>query len=95
MEIITEFTNNPIAIYIPVALALLGVVLVFTFGFKPPEQPPFDKLTIDDRKPAGKKRKIKEKVSELSLVNIMPEKCTGKSAILCLTYNIVDWLNDC
>lgn len=65
MEIITEFTSNPLFIYIPVALALVGVVLVFTFGIKAPEQPPFDKLTaIDDRKPAGKKRKIKEKVSE-------------------------------
>jgi hypothetical protein len=38
---------------------------VFTFGFKSAEQPPFDKLTNDDRKQAGKKKKIKEKVSRL------------------------------
>lgn len=45
------------------ALVIFGAILVFTFGFKSPEQPPFDKLSSDDRKSTGKKRKIKEKKS--------------------------------
>lgn len=61
MEIIRELSNQYV-LYIPMALVIFGAILVFTFGFKAPEQPPFDKLSSDDRKSAGKKRKIKEKV---------------------------------
>ncbi|KAF5269974.1 hypothetical protein FQR65_LT05773 [Abscondita terminalis] len=48
-----------------VALVIIAITLLFTFGFKSSEQPPFDKLSAlaDDRKSAGKKRKIKEKKS--------------------------------
>lgn len=63
MELVKEFTTNQITIFLPVAIVLVVAVLLFVFGFKPAEQPPFDKLAlIDDRKPAGKKRKTKEKV---------------------------------
>lgn len=48
---------------IVVGLVLICAVLVFVFGFKSVEEFPFDKLTntADDRKPAGKKRKVKDK----------------------------------
>lgn len=53
---------------IPVGIVLVCAILVFVFGFKNAEQPPFAQLTSGsdvDRKPAGKKRnRIKEKVSE-------------------------------
>lgn len=63
MELVKEFTSNQFTIFLPVAIVLVLAILVFAFGFKSAEQPPFDKLAlIDDRKPAGKKRKIKEKV---------------------------------
>jgi hypothetical protein len=60
MEIVQEFSSQYI-LYIPIALVIIGAILVFTFGFKPAVQPPFDKLTLDDKKSAGKKRKLKEK----------------------------------
>uniref|UniRef100_V5I8L8 Uncharacterized protein n=1 Tax=Anoplophora glabripennis TaxID=217634 RepID=V5I8L8_ANOGL len=62
MEIIRELSNQYV-LYIPTALVIFGAILVFTFGFKSPEQPPFNKLSSDDRKSTGKKRKIKEKKS--------------------------------
>jgi hypothetical protein len=66
MEIVKDFVNDQLTIYLlPVGLVIVVVILVFTFGFKSAEQPPFDKLTNDDRKQAGKKKKIKEKVSRL------------------------------
>lgn len=61
MEIVQEFSSQYM-LYIPVALVIVGAILVFTFGFKSAEQPPFDKLSSEDRKSAGKKKKIKEKV---------------------------------
>lgn len=61
MEILQEVSNQYV-LYIPVALVIVGAILVFTFGFKSAEQPPFDKLTTEDRKSTGKKKKIKEKV---------------------------------
>lgn len=64
MELVKDFVNNQLALYLlPVVLVIVVVILVFTFGFKPAEQPPFDKLTNDDRKQAGKKKKTKDKVS--------------------------------
>lgn len=70
MEIVQEISSQYM-LYIPVALVIVGAILVFTFGFKSAEQPPFDKLSSEDRKSAGKKRKIKEKVcNELSLIFI-------------------------
>lgn len=52
-----------------VGFVIILAVLVFVFGFKTAEEPPFDKLTNigDDRKPAGKKRKVKDKVKRLLL----------------------------
>lgn len=52
---------------IVVGLVLICAALVFVFGFKSVEEFPFDKLTnaTDDRKPAGKKRKVKDKVRRL------------------------------
>lgn len=64
MEISPVF-NTPIVFPgIVVGLVLICAVLVFVFGFKSVEDFPFDKLTTvaDDRKPAGKKRKLKDKV---------------------------------
>lgn len=61
MEILQEVSNQYV-LYIPVALVIVVAILVFTFGFKSAEQPPFDKLTSEDRKSTGKKKKIKEKV---------------------------------
>lgn len=68
MELVAQLINNQFALYIPVALVLVCAILVFAFGFKSAEQPPFDKLSAsnDDRKPAGKKRKTKEKVRIIS-----------------------------
>ncbi|CAG9818655.1 unnamed protein product [Phaedon cochleariae] len=61
MEIVQELSSQYI-LYIPVALVIIGAILLFTFGFKSAEQPPFDKLTNEERKSsAGKKRKIKDK----------------------------------
>ncbi|KAI4470119.1 hypothetical protein MML48_1g18696 [Holotrichia oblita] len=64
MELVNEFVNNQFALYIPVALVLVGAILVFAFGFKSAEQPPFDKLSSidsEERKTLGKKKKLKEK----------------------------------
>lgn len=64
MELVSELPN--IQLYIPAAFVVVAVTLIYVFGFKSAEQPPFDKLssgTGDDRKIAGKKRKTKDKVS--------------------------------
>lgn len=64
MELVTDLGNTPLTIFIPVVLSIVAIICVYTFGFKSAEEPAFDKLSvIDDRKPAGKKRKIKEKVN--------------------------------
>lgn len=62
MEILQEMSSQYV-LYIPVALVIIVAILVFTFGFKSAEQPPFDKLTSEERKSSGKKKKIKEKVT--------------------------------
>lgn len=53
-----------------VGLVLICAALVFVFGFKSVEDFPFDKLATvtDDRKPAGKKRKVKDKVKRLPII---------------------------
>jgi len=58
---LSEVVNTQYAF--PVGVVLICAVLVFAFGFKSAEQPAFAQLTYtgDDRKPAGKKRKIKDK----------------------------------
>ncbi|XP_014248282.1 nucleolar protein 58-like [Cimex lectularius] len=46
---------------------LILAVLVFAFGFKSAEEPPFDKLSgHEDRRAAGKKRKPKDKKSQMN-----------------------------
>lgn len=56
---------------LPVGIVLLCAILVFAFGFKKAEQPPFAQLSVGsdvDRKFANKKRsKIKEKVSTIQV----------------------------
>lgn len=71
MELINQLTHNQLTMYIPVALVLVCAILVFAFGFKSAELPAFDKLSgiSDDRKPAGKKRKTKEKVRKIFIKN--------------------------
>jgi len=66
---LSEVVNTQYAF--PVGVVLICAVLVFAFGFKSAEQPAFAQLTYtgDDRKPAGKKRKIKDKVVFALLVN--------------------------
>lgn len=67
----TDVINTQFAFHgIVVGLVLICAVLVFVFGFKSVEEFPFDKLTnsADDRKPAGKKRKVKDKVIRLLLL---------------------------
>ena len=72
MELVKDFVNNQLTLYLlPVVLVIVVVILVFTFGFKSAEQPPFDKLTNDDRKQAGKKKKIKEKVGTVTDVRTL------------------------
>lgn len=52
---------------VPVGIVLVGVILVFTFGFKNAEQPQFAQLSavsdIDRKQASKKKSKIKEKVN--------------------------------
>lgn len=66
---LSEVVNTQYAF--PVGVVLICAVLVFAFGFKSPEQPAFAQLTYtgDDRKPAGKKRKLKDKVVFALLLN--------------------------
>lgn len=64
MELVSELPN--IQLYIPAAVVVVAVTLIYVFGFKSAVQPPFDKLssgTSDDRKLIGKKRKTKDRVS--------------------------------
>jgi hypothetical protein len=66
---LAEVVNTQYAF--PVGFVLICAVLVFAFGFKSAEQPAFAHLTYtgDDRKPTGKKRKIKDKVVFAFLLN--------------------------
>lgn len=63
---------------IPVGIVLIFAVLVFAFGFKNAEQPPFAQLSAVsdvDRKQANKKRnKIKEKVFFLIVTQLLMMK---------------------
>lgn len=55
---------------IPVGIVLVCAILVFTFGFKKAEQPPFAQLSAGsdvDRKLAKKRGKVREKVSKMTL----------------------------
>lgn len=56
---------------LPVGIVLICAILVFVFGFKKAEQPPFAQLSVGsdvDRKFTNKKRiKIKEKVSTIQV----------------------------
>lgn len=64
MESETERSKTTYSFFIPVVIAIVSIIGVYAFSIKPAKQPAFDKLSvIDDRKPAGKKRKIKEKVN--------------------------------
>lgn len=48
---------------IPIGIVLICAILVFAFGFKKAEQPPFAQLSDVDRKLSNKKRgKTKDKV---------------------------------
>ena len=54
---------------IPVGIVLICAILVFAFGFKKAEQPPFAQLSSGsdvDRKLSRKRGKIREKVSKMS-----------------------------
>ncbi|KAE8747237.1 hypothetical protein FOCC_FOCC006029 [Frankliniella occidentalis] len=67
MDLIREVVSTPYAFPAGiVALVISCAILVFVFGFKSAEEPPFDQLSFanDDRKPAGKKRKLKDKKSQ-------------------------------
>lgn len=60
-----ELVNSNLEYLLPVSGVALVIILVYVFGFKRTEQPPFEKLSSsssDDKKAAGKKKKIKEKV---------------------------------
>lgn len=65
METVTELINSNLEYLLPVVGVGVLIILVYAFGFKRAEQPPFDKLSSgsDDKKAVGKKKKIKEKVS--------------------------------
>lgn len=54
---------------IPVGIVLICAILVFAFGFKKAEQPPFAQLSAGsdvDRKFGKKRTKTREKVSEVT-----------------------------
>lgn len=65
MEAVLELVNNNLEYLLPVSGVAFLIILVYAFGFKRTEQPPFDKLSsnTDEKKSSGKKKKIKEKVS--------------------------------
>ncbi|XP_046737434.1 triadin-like [Diprion similis] len=70
---------------IPIGIVLACAILVFVFGFKNAEQPPFAQLTSGsdvDRKPAGKKRnKIKEKSRTVN-VQVATEKSSPAKKVV-------------
>lgn len=57
---------------IPVGIVLVCAILVFVFGFKKAEQPPFAQLSDVDRKLTKKRGKVREKVSETTSVTRYP-----------------------
>lgn len=68
MDVFTELISAPYAFHgIIVGTVLVFALLVFVFGFKSAEEPPFDKLS-DDRRAAGKKKKVKDKVNTILLI---------------------------
>lgn len=74
METVLELVNNNLEYLLPVSGVAILIVLVYAFGFKRTEQPPFDKLSSgsnDEKKTAGKKKKIKEKVSVETVLGCM------------------------
>ncbi|CAG9770681.1 unnamed protein product [Ceutorhynchus assimilis] len=62
MEIITEFVQSQLFLVVPVALVVFAGILLFTYSIRPAQQPKFPS-GLDDRKTAGKKKKLKEKKS--------------------------------
>lgn len=90
MELVNQLANNQLVMYIPVALVLACAILVFAFGFKSAEQPAFDKLSAlsDDRKPAGKKRKIKEKVRKNLNENVLNKQIYVQVACLPIDFHM-------
>lgn len=73
MELLQQVSNTqflfPAA---AVAVVLVCAALVFIFGFHTAEQPQFDKLplVVDDRKSSNKKRKTKEKVCHIIIIDL-------------------------
>lgn len=69
MDVSLLFQHSQYAL--PVGIVLICAILVFVFGFKKAEQPPFAQLSVGsdvDRKFTTKKRiKIKEKVSTIQV----------------------------
>jgi len=61
MEIITELVQNQLILILPVGLVILGCILLFTYSIRPVQQPKFHLSSLDDRKTAGKRKKLKEK----------------------------------
>lgn len=70
MEFLNSVNTQYSVIATSVGVVVICAILVFVFGFKSAEEPAFDQLTYtgDDRKPAGKKRKLKEKVRKLGIL---------------------------
>lgn len=60
-------------IYITVLFVIFSGILVFVFGFQTVKEPSFVDLTNGDKKQQNKKRKLKEKVS-----NVFPIKLVVK-----------------
>ncbi|XP_060535134.1 uncharacterized protein DDB_G0286299-like [Cylas formicarius] len=77
MEIVTEITQSQFAVYVPIALAIVGLIAVFAFGFGTAQQPKFKLTSLDDRKTAAKKRKTKDKKAPVN-GHIASEKSPSK-----------------
>lgn len=74
---------------IPVGIVLVCAILVFAFGFKKAEQPPFAQLSAGsdvDRKLAKKRGKVREKVSETTSVTRDPAARPSLSLPLRLSF---------
>ena len=78
MDLIRDVVSTPYAFPAGVVVLVIScAILVFVFGFKSAEEPPFDQLSFsnDDRKPAGKKRKLKDKVHGPPISQFSPNYC--------------------
>ncbi|KAL3274885.1 hypothetical protein HHI36_019667 [Cryptolaemus montrouzieri] len=70
MELVQELVRNQV-VYITVLLVVFLAILVFAFGFQTAKEPPFVKITNEDRKQQNKKRKIKEKVCKIPINSLI------------------------